>query len=267
MPPRKRKTVDGAEESNSLTLTLEEGYAVPSFFSKATPHETCRGLSLAAAILDGETPRLFSTQMEVAAAVAASKEESMRQREQQLAAHEAALQKYAEDHHKALELQITTMQEKFDSQTAKQTESDNKIRNLLKENDDLEDKISEFESGGAVVASEAKHDEVRSFFEKHGQHSGEILGLLAEHHKIINQLNTNTVTLKAKIYAFHRTAKSLNMSTPWLNGQVGLPFDEAVDFAVARPYNNVTHTKANLIESNLGKAAFEQYKQSVNEKA
>ena len=134
-------------------------------------------------------------------------------------------------------------------------------------NDDLEDKISEFESGGAVIASEANHDEVRSFFEKYGSHSGEVLGLLAEHHKLISQLNTNTVVLRSKIYSFYRTAKSLNISTPWLNGQVSLPFDDAVDFAVGRVYNNVTHNKAKEIESNLGKAAFEEYKQSLNGKA
>ena len=62
---------------SSVTLTVQDGYAAPLWYSRAAPSEVGRALTIGAAILDGDVPPPFAAQIDVASSVAAVREESL----------------------------------------------------------------------------------------------------------------------------------------------------------------------------------------------
>ena len=253
MPPRKRKNVPA--EAPTITLEVLEDFSLPPFYSNAAPSDTCRALTLAAIILDGSVPPIFSTQMEVAAAVAEVREETLAAREQQLRSHEAAIEKIAAEHRLAFASQQAQLQTELDHLAEQRDEAEAKVKELIRDNDAIEERLSAFEEGPTILESDANHDAVRSHFESFGRHSADLLSALARHHDLIEKCNQSAVQLRAKVFTFYRCSKRVNMNTPWLNIPMKLPFEDAYEHAIGRPWNNLTTSKAELLERELGKSA------------
>ena len=253
MPPRKRKNVPA--ETPTITLEVLEDFTLPPFYSNAAPSEICRALTLAATILDGSVLPMFSTQMEVSVAVAKVREETLAAREAQLASHESAVERLAVEQRATLEAQRRAMQEEIDRLTERCEEHERHVTKLIRENDAIEERLSAFEEGPTILVSDANHDAVRSHFGSFGKYSAELLLALAHHHDLIEKCNQSAVKLRAKVFSFYRCSKRVNMDTPWLNLDMKLPFEDAFQHAIGRPWNNLTTSKAELLERGLGKSA------------
>lgn len=247
--------------SNSVTLTVQDGYALPTWYSSASPSEIGRALTIGSAILDGNLPSPFQT--EVASAVAAVREESVRAREKQLAAHHAHTEKLLDQHRSMLEAQRRLMQEEIDRLNVKAGNGQERIRELVGECDEMQVKLSEMEENGCVLASDCNYDTVRSHFEELAKHTCDVMAALASHHSLIEKVNQSAIQLRASIFIFYRRAKQVNAETPWLNAVMQLPFEEAFEHGIRRPWNNITATKAKMLEDGLGKEAFAVCKQTL----
>lgn len=248
MPPRKRKTV---EQCNTVTLTVNEGFSLPEWYAQATPEATGRALLMGAALMDGAPPSV-EAQIEVKAAVAHVREDAVVQREKLLAVHEAQLESIIADKNTALEAQRAAMQTEIDALTSKNTEAGARAKRLVEENDGLQEKIDQFEAQAAAPGDPAP---VKEHFESLATHTGELLASLADHHSLIDRLGESSVNLRAKIFVFYRRCKSLNLDIPWLDAAMQLPWEAAYEHACARPWNNVTASKAKEVEAGLSKAA------------
>lgn len=249
MPPRsKRKSV---EQSNTVTLTVDEGFSLPEWYARETPEAVGRALLMGAALMDGAPPAV-DHQVEMKAAVASVREESVAQREKQLAVHEAQLESIIADKNTALEAQRAAMQKEIDALTSKSAEAEARTKRIVEENDGLQEKLDRFEEQAAAPGDSAP---VKDHFVAIATHTHEVLAAFAEHHSLIDKLAQSSVKLRAKIFGFYRRCKSLNLDIPWLNAAMQLPWEAAYEHACSRPWNNVTASKAKELETGLGKAA------------
>jgi chromosome segregation ATPase len=252
MPPKKRKAAP--EEENTVTLLTEEGYHLPTWFSSASPQEIGRALTFAAAVFDGTVPPTLSTQLEVSTAIAKVKEESMQRRESQLVAHEQAMQSIIAEHKMALDIQQNAMQKEIDRLTILCEQEQGRAKGLIQENDELQEKFDELESRTVIAKSSSEHLEpVRTHFEGLTTHTQELLTALHDHHVLVEKLDISAAKLRAKVFAYYRHTKRLNMDTPFLQVPMQLSFEDAFEFAKMRPWNNVTHAKQRELEIALGK--------------
>ena len=250
MAPKKRK----APVENTVMLITEEGYHLPTWYSSANPEDIGRALSFAAAVFDGTVPPTFATQLEVSAAIAKVTEESMQRREAQLVAHEQAMQSIIADHKTALDIQQNATQKEIDRLTSLHKEEEERVKGLIEENDELQEKFDELESRTVIAKSSSEDLEpVRTHFEGLTAHTQELLTALHEHHVLVEKLDVSAAKLRAKVFAYYRHTKRLNMDTPFLEVPMQLPFEDAFEFAKARPWNNVTHAKQRELELALGK--------------
>ena len=250
---------------NSVTLTVQDNYAPPPWYSRATPSEVGRALTIGAAILDGDVPPPFAAQIDVASSVAAVREESVREREKQLATHQAHTEKILDQHHSVLESQRVSMQAEIDKLNVKASNDQERVRDLLGQCDELEGKLSEMDDNGCVLESECNHDGVNAHLGELARHTCDVMAALASHHALIERLDQSAVELRASIFLFYRRAKQLNVDTPWLNAVMQLPFEEAFDHGIRRSWNNITATKAKVIEDALGKEAYNVCKQRLRQ--
>ena len=143
MQQRKRKT-DAPSDGNEVTLSVEEGFKLPEFYEKAAAAEISRALKLGAVLLSGDVPPTLNTQVEVDAAVRKVKDECMEQRETQLRAHEASLEKLTVAHESSLEkiaaahtteleTQRSSLRGEIERLQVKETESQGEIARLIHE--------------------------------------------------------------------------------------------------------------------------------------
>ena len=91
-------------ETKSIHLTVPIGYQVPKFYTTATPSDIAHALREAVALVTGNAEFLKSqVESQVSTQVTAAKEEFMKERETQLAQHEAILHKIIETHTQQIE--------------------------------------------------------------------------------------------------------------------------------------------------------------------
>ena len=233
-------------------LITDEGYHLPTWYSSASPEDIGRALSFAAAVFGGTVPPTFATQLEVSTAIAKVKEESMQRREAQLVAHEQVMQGIIADHKTALDIQQNATQKEIDRLTNLHEQEKERANGLIRENDELQEKFDELESRAAKSSSEDL-EPVRIHFEGLTTHTQELLTALHDHHVLVEKLDISAAKLRAKVFAYYRHTKQLNMDTPFLQVPMQLPFEDAFEFAKARPWNNVTHAKQRELELALGK--------------
>ena len=83
----------------------------------------------------------------------------------------------------------------------------------------------------------------------------EIFELYAEHNALIKKLDESVVKIRSKSMIFYRGFKRSAKPIPWLFPVMELPFEQAFEHALGRPWNNMTSSKLKSIEHSLGKEA------------
>ena len=83
----------------------------------------------------------------------------------------------------------------------------------------------------------------------------EIFELYAEHNALIKKLDESVVKIRSKSMIFYRGFKRSAKPIPWLFPVMELPFEQAFEHALGRPWNNMTSSKLKSLEHSLGKEA------------
>ena len=224
--------------TKQIKLTVEGEYVLPTWYQTASPMAVGDALTSAAG------------GMAMSVAVAEVRADALREREAQLRAHEAQIQRLMDQTSKALEEQ----RRRIDQLTKEQETSQRRVHKLVHDNDDLQERLDAVQDGTSTELSD-EHERVKDHFQQLGIHSEELLKALAQHHALIHELNQSAIALRAKVFRFYRKSKGVNQDVPWLQASMLLPFEQAFQHAIGRDWNNVTHAKARLIEEGLGKAA------------
>lgn len=231
MVPKKRQ---------KITIEVEERFELPSFYTTASLPDRNKALTIGAALVPafGECVSL------------ATREESVADREKQLTHHQEQLDNIIQAHTLQMNEQRANMETRLDEAKDESVNLKLRVKELVTDNDKLSVALEGDKSEGWA--------ETKGHFSALTKHSAEMSELYSHHHNLIKQLDESTVKIRAKEFMFYQESKRLNFKMPHLHVPMQLPYEEAVDFARDRYWNNVTRSKVEEIEAGLGKDAFKE---------
>ena len=228
-------------ETKSIHLTVPIGYQVPKFYTTATPSDIAHALREAVALVTGNAEFLKSqVESQVSTQVTAAKEEFMKERETQLAQHEAILHKIMETHNKQIE-------EVKAKAVAEQKEMQVKITQLIAENDEL-----------VMKAEESTEKNSANFETSYAKYSAHLSQLYKRHHSLIQELDKSMTEIRAKEYLIFKDAQKSAMEQ---GVELTLPHESACDFVEKKmkegvAWNNIKHSARDTIEKEFHKESF-----------
>ena len=228
-------------ETKSIHLTVPIGYTVPKFYNTASPSDIAHALREGVALITGDAEFLKAqVESQVSEQVTAAKEEFIKERENQLATHEASLAKLAEIHSQQLE-------EVRAKAAAENEELNAKITQLIAENDELERK-----------AEESTEKNSATFETSYAKYSTHLSQLYKRHHSLIQELDKSFVEIRAKEYLMFKDAK---LSAMEQGVDLTLPHESACDFVEKKmkegvAWNNIKHSARDTIEREFHKESF-----------
>ena len=230
MPPRSKKL--------TVTLSIEQGYQLPTFYQKATPREIGEALSRGAVeILTSQDNQTRSSSF------LEFQQKSLQEREDQLAKHEETIKKMIEEIRLQSESTRTTLQSRIDELNVNSEEAVEAIARITAERDALLGK-------GEEVDDTPLQEHMKSLT----THLTEMFELYANHDSLQRQLDASLTAIRVKTMTWYRHMKRSDIASKF---RLTLPWEHAYEHAVGRIWNNMTAAKEKELDSNLGRKAAE----------